>query len=200
MLRFVPYIGPKPPLSFKDPDTGHFYKAMTMRELIDQVRSYREQNNLEEIPHLQPILENYLCSLKINQGSCEENPQLRRGWLTYLKGGVSLLKKLFYGDAMIVPQQEADRRGSICLECPANVTPDENYHSWADEIALHSTNGKKSIHHEKLGNCEACSCPLKAKVFYKGPFGLSTQEFVRIQALNPKCWQLPLTSIKKRKE
>lgn len=191
-LRFLPYIGPKRHI-FTDPDTGFQYEAKTRDDLIKHIRTYREQNQLEPIEMLAATIENFQCRLPENSASCEPSPDLARGFLQTIRGGVALIKRVFFGAKYLASQEEADRRSEICINCPANVNPDpktSKYTAWADEIALHSTNGLKSKHHKKLFNCTVCTCPLRAKVFYKGPFSLSKHEVREMNRVNPRCWQL----------
>ena len=113
------------------------------------------------------VLENYWCGLPENAGKCSV-VNLSRGWYHYLKGGIALLENMFFGEKNMVSQEEADARGSVCIECPFNVFPDRDaFIQWSDEIAEASTGGKRSKHHDELGNCEICTCPLRAKVWNK---------------------------------
>jgi len=164
--KFKPFIGPKS-FVFVDPDTGFKYAEETKERLFKRIVDYRSQNELEPIVALERVLENYWCSLAENAGNCEMVP-LRRGWYHYLKGGVSLVENLFFGEKNLVTQEMADSRASLCIKCPYNVFPDKGrFVEWSDEIAEASTGGKKSKYHEELGNCDVCSCPLRAKVWNK---------------------------------
>lgn len=196
-LRLKPYIAPKR-FVFKDPDTGYFYQAFTRPELIKRIVNYRAQNNLEPLEQLDHVLEHFWCTdCKENTGNCEPNPafnpknkEFKRSLLAYFKGGIALLKNVFYGEANMVSQEVADERAVICRECPHNIVPVKGpMLKWSDEIAEASTGGRKSKYHDELGSCEVCSCPLRAKVFYKGDFGLSAEEKSKMSKL-PKCWQV----------
>jgi len=115
------------------------------------------------------VLENYWCGMPENAGKCDL-VSLQRGWYHYLKGGIALLENLFFGEKNMVVQEEADRRASLCLDCPHNVFPDrDKFVKWSDGIAEESTRGKRSKHFEDLGSCEICTCTLKAKVWHKSP-------------------------------
>lgn len=171
---------------FVDPDTNRSYIASTKKELFEQVINYRSQNKLSPIQALEHVIENYLCSLPENVGNCEPE-KLRRGWMSFIKGGVAVLENIFYGEANMVSQEVADKRSEICLQCPNNIFPDRgSFITWTDEIAEASTGGKESKYHEKLGNCSVCSCPLRAKVFFKGPFNLPQEQN---KELPDYCWQ-----------
>jgi hypothetical protein len=183
---------------FTDPDTNFRFRAKTKKELIQRIVAYRDQNNLEPLEELGIVLENYWCSLPRNQGRCEPVKELKRGVMGYLKGGFVLAKNLWYGDKNMVSPKEADRRGVICLTCIHNRFPDKKaYQRWADEIAVHSIGKKRSTYHDALGNCEVCSCPLRAKVWYGGEITLTKQERRQMQKVN--CWQIEAERTQKTK-
>lgn len=164
--RFKAFQGPTT-LEFIDPDTGFHYKAATKEALFDLIINYRIQNRLDPIKALDTVLENYWCSKPENAGKCEV-VQLSRGWYHYLSGGISLLENLFFGEKNMVTQEDADWRAAICSECKHNVFTDKgDFIKWSDEIAEASTGGKKSKFYDELGNCEICTCPLRAKVWAK---------------------------------
>lgn len=161
-----------------------------MKALISHIELYREQNDLARIENIYTVVTNYICSLPENLGACRPLT-LERGFMGYLKGGIALLTNLYYGEKNMVDKEEAERRASLCVNCPLNVFLDKGaFIKWSDEIALHSTNGKRVSVHEKLGNCAACSCPLRAKVWYRGYFELSKEEKDNILQHKADCWQL----------
>lgn len=189
MYKFLPTESPHD-WYFIDPDTGREYRAASKRALFSLILNYREQNRLPTIEQLNDVLENFLCSLPENAGKCHEY-QLSRGFDSYVKGGIALVQNLFFGEKNIVADEEAERRAHICIKCPQNVFPDKDlFVKWSDNLAFHSTGGKKVSVHNGLGNCGCCTCPLKAKVFHKGPFKLTEKEEKCIKDTTVPCWQL----------
>jgi hypothetical protein len=183
---FLPFSAP-PSWYFTDPDTGHVFGAESKRELIEKILAYREQNELPEIFQLGHVIDNFLCNQPENIGRCGKNMRLDRSWWTTLKGGVALLVNLLCKNP--VSQEEADRRAFICLGCKYNVFPDKGrFVKWSDRIAESTVPGKRSVHHNQLGNCEVCTCVLKAKVFMPGPFDLSEEEKSKMREVG--CWQV----------
>lgn len=181
--KFKPFLGPIS-FSFVDPDTGYKYLAKQKPELIDRIVSYRKQNELEPIENLSLVIDNYLCGLPENFGSCQDL-RLERHLMGYVKGGLALLKNMLY--KKYVSQEEADRRASICITCEHNVFPDKkNFIKWSDELAESSIGARRSKHHDKLGNCDCCSCPLRCKVWYGDTINLKVDE--RMCLIN-ECWQ-----------
>ena len=181
LLKFNPFTDSKT-FQFKDPDTGHVYKASSREGLLRQILDYREQNRLPEIESLREVVDHYLCLLPENAGSCQYETNQKRGFLTYAKGGLMLLKKVFYGEHMMVPQEVAEKRAAICLRCPLNRYPEDASRgmvdAWADSVALHSTNDRHTSVDALLHECAACKCVLKAKVFYKGTRTTKTVEAI----------------------
>lgn len=185
MLQLRPFIAPKRYV-FVDPNSKHLYKAATKEDLILQIEGYRSQNRLPKIEALHLVLENYWCSLPENTGLCQEM-KLKRGVLEYVQGGVALVRNYFYGEKNMVDQVDADVRASTCVKCPHNTFPDRGaFITWSDELAEASTGGRKSILHDRLGNCEVCTCCLKAKVWFKGPFKLKKSVNEKLPIF---CWQ-----------
>lgn len=171
---------------FIDPDTEHEYRADSRATLIKHILGYRSQNQLKPIEHLHAVLENFWCRFPQNAYKCED-VELERGFVEEVHGAVNLVKNIFFGEKNMVDQAEADRRSAICTTCPENVFPDKTtFIAWSDKIADASTFGKRSEHHDALGNCAVCSCPLRSKVWAKN---VSVKE-----ADKPKfpsfCWQL----------
>lgn len=183
MKKFLPFATSKI-WQFTDPDTGFIHTGRDKPDLIKKILGYRDQNDLDPIDQLGAVVDNYLCELPINLGSCK-NYKLERGFLKYIKGGIALLINMAYDK--FVSQDEADRRSSICLGCPHNIFPDKGgFITWADEMAKSAIGDRKSKFHKELGNCSVCSCPLRAKVFFGGKLSLSKQEMIEMPEF---CWQ-----------
>jgi len=187
-MRFKPFHAPKE-FKFKDPDTGFEYRNQTRQGLVKHIITYRQQNRLSPIEFLDAVLENYWCGLPENGGSCREMP-LKRGILETIKGGIKLLTNYAY--SKYATQAEADRRSDICVSCKYNIFPDKKrFILWGDMVAQETVGSRKSKNHDKLGNCEVCSCLLKAKVFYEGKLELPEDQLVKMRGVN--CWQPELT-------
>ncbi len=188
--RFIEFRGPKS-WKFVDPDTGHEYSEPDKKSLIERVKAYRSQNELPDITAIDLVIENYLCKLPENKGNCSK-VKLQRGWYQTLKGGISLLTNLFYGDKNMVDSTTAEARAMQCLKCPLNAFPDKKkFHAWSDSVAEAMTGGRRVTVHDQLGNCLGCSCTLKGKVWYKGPISLTAEESAKMsEATNGNCWQL----------
>jgi len=188
-MKFKPFIGPKE-YKFQDPDLPHkVYNSATKEDLIRQIESFRTQNRLEPILRLSDTIDNYLCSLPENTGSCEAAKMINRSFLTYVKGGVALLKHIFGPGSFNTPQAVAEKRASICIDCKYNVFPDKKgFVKWSDHVAEQTTNGRTTTLHSYLGNCEVCTCVLKAKVFYSGSDKFTKEQTEKMKSVG--CWQV----------
>ena len=176
---------------FQDPDTGRVHTAKDKKELVQLIVSYRAQNQLEPIENLDIVLEHYLCTLPQNCGKCCFRDRLKRGFFTYLKGGIMLVKNYWYKET--VTPEEAEERAKQCAACPLNVFPDKGpFVRFADEIAMSSVGTKRTTQYERLGNCAACTCVLNAKVWFKGKLSLTPEEKILMEGV--RCWQLKLES------
>lgn len=186
--RFTPLTSAKE-YYFQDPDTKHKYRANNMQELCSQIRLYRAQNELPVLDYLETVVESYLCRRPENIGGCEPIAKLKRGVFPTIRGGIALLASVLYNS--FVPQVVADERAKICTDCKLNVFPDKTgFIKWADALAAASVGDRRSKYHDKLGNCDGCSCLLRAKVFYNGPMNLKNEEKEKMQGANSQCWQL----------
>lgn len=175
---------------FKDPDTGRKFEARTKAAIIKQIIAYRAQNEFETLDYLGVVIEAYMCSLPQYSYKCEPAAPFSRSIFGYMSGGIALLKNMFYGKKNMVDQRIADARARQCRTCPFNVFPDKGeFLQWSDAVAEASTHGRKSKYYKKLGNCEVCSCPLRAKVWYKGGQEKQSKEEIA-KFTQVDCWQL----------
>lgn len=177
-----------------DPDTGYVHKATSRHELVQRILLYRSNNNLEQIENLDAVIDDFLCRQKENCMKCRPVPLLKRGLAAYWQGGIMLLKSLRY--KVFAPIEVAEKRAQQCKSCPFNIFPDKGrFIRWSDALA-EATVGQKTVSCQKdLGNCEVCSCPLKAKVHYVGEIGLTEEQEAKMKSVD--CWQIYLPREKK---
>ncbi len=191
LLRLTPSAAPKR-FIFQDPDTKRKFKANSREALTKAIVAYRAANGLEPIKRLEMVLDHYWATLPENIGNTEVAPELGRGWLAYVKGGLTMLDYLYYGEKSLVTQEIANKRAKQCTSCKYNIFPDKGpFIAWADEIAKASVGDKMTPYDAELGNCQVCSCVNRAKVWYRGKFKPSAKEIEKFKEVN--CWQLQLT-------
>lgn len=186
LLEFKPFEATSV-YRFIDPDTQFKYIADSLPSLVQLITTYRANNRFPPIEELPSVLENYFCTLPENCGKCRKRKMLKRGLYAYIKGGLVLLQNLWYDKTVTL--EVADKRAFQCSTCSLNIFPDKGpFVRWSDKIAEASVGDKKTKHNDLLGNCSACSCCLRAKVWYTGPFNLSENERMSMEAV--ACWQL----------
>lgn len=192
LRKIKPFKGPQQ-FVFKDPDTGRMFHAHTRESLIRDIHTYRDQNNLPPIEYLNIVLENYWCSLPENAPNCQPSTELTRSFYQYLKGTIALVQSLAYPKK--APLHIANQRALQCSTCPYNVFPDRSqFIQWSDAIAEQCLGPHtRSEHHNALGNCEVCSCPLRAKVFWDRPLSPFPEDQVT-KLREVSCWQLKLSN------
>lgn len=189
MKTFIPTFQPLN-WKFKDPDSGREFEERTKKNLFQKIVAYRSQNTYDPIEELSLVLDNYNCELPEHCGVCEDT-FLVRGVLQYIKGGISLITQALFKS--FVTQEVADERAELCIQCPNNQFPDKDaFVQWTDAVAEESVGDRRAAHHEQLGNCIACTCVLKAKVFFGGKIQLSDKERKDIHQVQPLCWQLKI--------
>lgn len=195
LLRLRPSAAPRRYI-FTDPDTNRKFKAESREALIKAIVAYRSANGLEPIKRLEIVLDHYWATLPENIGNTEIAPKLERGWLAYVKGGLTMLDYLYYGEKKLVNQETADKRAKQCASCKYNIFPDKGpFIEWVDGIAKASVGEKATPYDDDLGNCEVCSCVNRAKVWYRGKFEPSEKEIKKFKEVD--CWQLRVISNKK---
>jgi hypothetical protein len=172
---------------FLNPYSGRIHAAATREALIADITRYNLNNRHPPIENLPVVLDTYLCKLPQNVGKCSSYEPLERGLMTYIKGGIALVKSLMYDT--FVSQSEADRRSDICVKCTYNVFPDRSFFiKWSDSLAKASVGERKAKNFDLLGNCAQCTCCLKAKCWFTGPFdGLTPEQISKMKSVS--CWQ-----------
>jgi hypothetical protein len=114
-----------------------------------------------------------------------------------VRSGVQTIAEWEISGGFVVDQAVAESRATVCAGCPKNGKGDLT--SWFTvpaakliQVQLEAKNNRKleTKSDEALGVCEACSCPLKLKVFC--PLDIINSKMspsVRTE-LHPGCWIL----------
>lgn len=197
-MQFKPFAVPQS-FSFIDPDTGFAFQAESKEQLIKHIVTYRVQNRLPPIEHLGIIIENYLCSKPVNRLNCTGR-EMPKGWKVILKKGLALLRFMKFRN--FADQATADLRSEVCVGCPLNQKPVNKpfYERWAAKAAEEVIEDRKSKNHDKLMECQACGCNLRAKVWTGDAIELFADEHQLIQIQRPQCWQINSKKLKVLRE
>lgn len=114
--------------------------------------------------------------------------------------GVGVLLRWLGSGGRAVPKEQAERRASVCVQCPFNQPGD--LATWFTEAAsgeilkvfgIMSDLKLATSQDGKLGVCSACLCPLRSKVWTPLPHILaemSDQVKGQLHQDGPRCWIL----------
>lgn len=175
-------------IGFTDPDDYFAYKGIptedgetrpyfNFEELRSHIQQRRAAMGYDPIPQLQRIIENYLYRLKIVPKSMfHKDFEVDRTLIKDINTGASLAMsfsraamsgKFGIGAAGWVNRVEANRRASICAQCPNNVDLQKNLALRArNRIAALFTPLRTTDYDDKLLDCGVCECPNDQKVHY----------------------------------
>lgn len=117
--------------------------------------------------------------------------------LKHVSAGVKTLLDWLGSGGRPVEQALAEKRATVCMTCPQNGTGGlEHYFtvpaSQAIKLQLEIKNDLKlaTSHDAILNVCEACSCPLKLKVWCPLDHILKEMDEATKAKLDPRCWIL----------
>jgi len=114
----------------------------------------------------------------------------------HVKTALSIYRDLFGPEGKVVAKEEAERRGSVCVACPKNDTAGGLKKYFVKEAArelmlvagmLKDMDVTTSLD-DKLGVCQACECPLRAKIFIRNDVLKKNTKADQIAKLDPNCW------------
>ncbi len=112
--------------------------------------------------------------------------------------GLAVYRELFQGKSVPVERDEAERRAAICAVCPVNNTNLTFKQRFVAHVAqgltellgiMHDLDLKTSRDKE-LGTCDACDCPMFAKVHVAMPTILAHMKPAQHADLHSSCWIL----------
>lgn len=149
----------------------------------------------------------WCVSPEISNFSASPPPLRQSGGVESVAGASKLLKNSgagiglyveWFGKGTPVAADEAEARAKVCLSCPRHVRGNfvqRFTKAAADEIfgvfqILHDLNLKTS-HDDQLMICDACDCPMRAKVWCPTETILSHLRNEARSLLWEKCWLQP---------
>lgn len=163
--------GPPGGWRYTEPTTGFSMKAITFSSLVSKVAQHRGNMKIEPDPkyRLSEIIEDAICNSLSNEDQlrhCKSGIRIRTsvGWtevMRFLKTAAAWI----VAGAQLVPQEEAERRAQICVQCPLNVgmggcAPCKGAVSaFRDQFLRRSTTVD-----ERLKSCGVCGCDNRTQV------------------------------------
>ena len=207
------------PWVWKDPETGKIITGDALSLIVEEVTSWllangRDAGAVEDEVHERTaavLISKNLRKYVVIQGD------VKRTMKQYLSGGKALMMswweqspisglirgELERGREVHVDQEEADRRARICCQvnngdpCDENVVPVSKSwaQSWTDGKMLESVEGKKTEFHDDLGVCKACTCELRAAIWWKPNILVASMKSANYEKKLPShCWKLHLNN------
>lgn len=151
---------------YEQPETGVVMRATTLKDLVGQVVSHRENNGLKIGNAGQDVVD-YLCT-KMPE-LCSESQQIadRSFSLHDVMAFLRTIKNLMAQGGGMVPLEEAKRRADICVSCPHNKKVAGCY--GCQNIAGKVTEllgGRDTGHGDSVKQCAVCGCSIAAKVHF----------------------------------
>jgi len=192
---------------FEDPDTGFKFSGYaSFRDLLTHVRNYRVQNRLTIPSTISSLVECWLCEQPKMARYCKEEGEVvaTRTVEQYVSGAIAATKVISRGSkGGLSSQEEAERRASICVNCPHNKPNKEHsrLRRYSDNFVQWAIGSfRKTSLDDKLFSCDVCSCPLRAKVHVSMSIvkeSLTEEEVAKLPVGLPGidgspiyCWQI----------
>lgn len=112
--------------------------------------------------------------------------------------GLAVYRELFQGKSVPVARDEAERRAAICVQCPLNNTKLTFKQRFVDYVAKGLTElvgimrdlDLQTSRDKELGTCDACECPMFAKVHVALPTIIAHLKPNQRAKLHSSCWIL----------
>jgi len=113
-----------------------------------------------------------------------------------IKTALAIYRDLFGPDGKVIAKEEAERRASVCVACPKNDVTGGLTKYFVKETArelmlvagmLKDMDVSTSLD-DKLGVCQACECPLRAKIFVRNDILKKHIKSDQVAKLHESCW------------
>ena len=175
--------------------TGTLIEGGDQVNLLERVIQHHHSNNIPVPVNISEVIEDAIC--RHSETPCVETDNNRdeslRGHLKRVMRFGSCLaritaKRLMGGDPF-VDQQEANRRASICAECPANKEAPTcpSCVNFIEDVNR-SLGYRETPYDDQLQACDVCGCSNSASVWIDAKI-LKQCSDANYQEANPKCWK-----------
>src|SRR5262245_1766581 len=119
-----------------------------------------------------------------------------------VKSAFTTYAEMFGPGGTVVDALEANRRAAICVMCPLNNTKSTLVQRFTKAVATQIMGlfgmlkdmDVRTDYDERLGTCEACDCPMRAKVHVVADRIKKEMPAGQIAKLHANCWIIPLVS------
>ena len=112
------------------------------------------------------------------------------------KTALAIYRDLFGPEGKVVAKEESERRAAVCVKCPKNDTAGglakyflkEAAHEIMAVAGMLKDMDVTTSQDAKLGVCQACDCPMIAKVHVSNEILKKNIKPDQIAKLDPSCW------------
>lgn len=160
--------------------------------LMQQLRDWYRAKELDwpGDEEMKQRVEDYICQL-VPKGFCTggpDQPTVPFLSVSAIRDATRLfMNRLFRGEDILVPQEEADRRAKICANCPRNlhgICTSCMGNEFQDIFRWLVARNRKTPYDSVLDTCQVCGCLLKAKTH------VSIEELSKLEKRTypSNCW------------
>jgi hypothetical protein len=165
-----------------------FESYKTVDDLVWQIQSYLDLNGLPPIEHLKAKVIEYMCD-NMPSGFCREDSKNPRKFitLTQVKDFTNLIFKRatsFSPASFLASLPEAERRASVCSECPLNDRSRCTVCGGLLAFVRKLVGRRETSYDPVLGTCNLCGCLLRVKVHV-------SSEALKASTTKPPADQIP---------
>jgi len=187
-------VGPPGGWRYTQKETNHTMTGITWQSLVNKVAQHRNNNSLPFDEGLANEIEAQMCenmSTEDRMNYCDTGARLVTSisWRqveSFLKTAGSFIAS----GGQLVPQSEAERRASICAQCPLNVGMHGCGVCRATVDAFRATILQRSTSQDAgLQNCGVCGCENKTQVHIPIETLRAGTGYLDYSP-NPNCWKL----------
>lgn len=183
-----------PPGGWRFYESGFTFEAQTFPELVGLLRDHRHSNSLpagDPEPEIMVQLGEKYPNIVLNQ------PVMKPpAFVEKVKAFAAVLTNHLAHGAVLVDQNTANIRSTICRYCHNNVAPGPNIgncgpcekmaEKGVDVIRAGVLHGRQTPNDDKLKSCALCSCDLRMKVWFQLKTLGHTKE--EVNAFPDFCW------------
>lgn len=179
--------------AYTQPESGEIFRHFSMDALLSQVARHRKAMGYAMPADWVEKLQDDMCEQ--NKGKwperwCGDPPPApngkRRATIRDIFRFLSTVESLSANGWKAVPQEEAERRASICAQCPHNTRISCLGCNGVAKLASNLLGKRGTAYDDRLQSCDICGCVLKLKVHIPmesvDNTGLEYPDF---------CWQSP---------
>lgn len=182
-------ITPPPGWVYYIPETKVKIEADDYEELIEMIYWNYHINKIEPPHNLDALVQNDICK-QSPTGICDKPNKFVILPIDIMRGTTAFAIMMKQGKGAFVDQEEAERRASICAECPLNVRNPGCYSCKGFKFLIEKVKkGRNTSKDDKLNVCAVCKCFTKALVHVDLGIIKATTRVSHASRYPNHCWK-----------